>query len=78
MGSTQTRRYRDFLARLKQARIDAGLTQAEVAKKLRQPQSFLSRCETGERRVDAIELEDFARIYGKGVWFFLPEFPVED
>ncbi len=46
-----------------------------LAKKLRQPQSFLSRCETGERRVDAIELEDFARLYGKGIGFFLPEFP---
>ena len=43
---------------------ETGLTQAEVAKKLRQPQSFLSRCETGERRVDAIELEDFAAVYG--------------
>jgi transcriptional regulator with XRE-family HTH domain len=75
MGSTQSRRYRLFLKRLRQARMEIGLTQAAVAKKLRQPQSFLSRCETGERRVDAIELEDFARIYGKGIEFFLPEFP---
>ena len=75
MGSTQTRRYRQFLARLKQARKEAGLTQIDVAKRLRKPQSFVSRCETGERRVDAIELEDLARLYGRGVRFFLPDFP---
>jgi hypothetical protein len=46
-----------------------------AAKKLKQPQSFVSRCETGERRVDAIELEDFAKLYGKGIGFFLPGFP---
>ncbi len=34
-----------------------------------------SKCETGERRVDAVELEDFARLYRKGVRFFLPSFP---
>ncbi len=75
MGSTQTRRYRQFLARLKQARKEAGLTQIDVAKRLRKPQSFVSRSETGERRVDAIELEDLARLYGLGVRFFLPDSP---
>ena len=75
MGSTQSPRYRRFLARLRQARLDADMTQREVAKRMRQPQSFVSRCETGERRVDAVELEDFAKLYGKGVTCFLPEFP---
>ncbi len=77
MGSTQTRRYRLFLARLRRARLDAGLTQAQAAKKLRRPQSFISRSETGERRVDVIEFEDFARLYGNAVGFFLPDFPEE-
>ncbi len=57
--------YRLFLTRLRQARIDAGLTQVEVAAKLRRPQSFVSKCETGERRVDVVELTEFARLYGK-------------
>ena len=46
-----------------------------LAKKLPQPRSFLSRCETGERRANAIKLEDFARLYEMGIGFFLPEFP---
>jgi transcriptional regulator with XRE-family HTH domain len=45
-------RYALFLGRLKQARVEAALTQVEVAKKLERPQSFVSKIESGERRVD--------------------------
>lgn len=69
-------RYKRFLARLKQARIDAGLTQVEVAKRLRRPQSYVSKSESGERRVDAVELCEFAKVYGTGIRFFLPDFPM--
>jgi hypothetical protein len=34
--------------------------------------SYLSKCESGERRVDVIELEAFAKLYGKPLSFFLP------
>jgi transcriptional regulator with XRE-family HTH domain len=47
------------------------MTQAEVAVELGKPQSFVSKCESGERRVDIIELSDFAKIYGKSIDFFL-------
>jgi ribosome-binding protein aMBF1 (putative translation factor) len=73
MGSLHSRRYRDFLARLRQARESAGLTQVEAAARLRKPQSFISRCETGERRVDVLEFEDFVRLYGKVARDLLPE-----
>jgi len=53
-----------FLKRLRQARTDAGLSQAAAAKRLGKPQSFVSKCESGERRVDVVELKAFARIYG--------------
>lgn len=72
MGTTQSRRYREFLARLRQAREEAGLTQQQAAAKLKKPQSFVSRCETGERRVDVLEFEDFVKLYAKGPTFFLP------
>ena len=52
-------------------RTEAGMTQSEVAGRLRRPQSFVSKCESGERRVDVIELQDFASIYGKSVSDFL-------
>ena len=62
--------YKKFLARLVQARRDAGLTQIEVAKRLGKAHSFLSKCELGERRVDFVELQQLAKIYGKDISFF--------
>jgi hypothetical protein len=43
----------------------------EVARRLGRPQSFVSKCESGERRVDVVELAEFARLYGKRLDFFL-------
>jgi len=66
----QTKRFRAFLARLREAREAAGLTQVQVAKKLGRPQTWVSKCELGERRVDFVELEDWAAACGKQLdWF---------
>ena len=62
--------YKAFLEKFKKARIEAGLTQVEVSKKLGKPQSYVSKCEAGERRVDIAELKDFARIYKKPISYF--------
>ena len=64
-------RYRAFLERLRQARRDAGLTQSDVARSLRRPQSFVSKCESGERRVDVVELQQLARLYDRPLTFFV-------
>jgi transcriptional regulator with XRE-family HTH domain len=63
--------YKRFLAKLKKARANSELTQVEVAKKLKKKQSYVSKCESGERRVDIAELKDFARIYGKRASYFV-------
>jgi len=63
--------YEVFRRRLKQARVKARLTQAEAARKLGRPQSFVSKCESGERRVDVVELKAFARLYSVPTTFFL-------
>ncbi|MEX2206671.1 MAG: helix-turn-helix transcriptional regulator [Myxococcota bacterium] len=62
-NSLYSARYKRFLARLRGARKAAGLSQAQAARRLRRPQSFLSKVESGERRVDIVELEELARVY---------------
>jgi transcriptional regulator with XRE-family HTH domain len=59
------------MERLKVARKQAGITQIAAAKMLRRPQSFISKCESGERRVDVVELQEFARLYRKPLTFFV-------
>ncbi len=72
MSTVHSPRYRQFLKKLRAARLDAGLTQQQVARALRKPQSFVSKCESGERRVDVVELERFAKLYGRALEDFLP------
>ncbi len=62
--------YKAFLKKLQQARAEARLTQVDAAKKLGKPQSYVSKCESGERRIDVIELQKFAQIYKKPLSFF--------
>ena len=62
--------YKSFLARLIEARKQAGLTQVDVAKRLGRAHSFISKCELGERRVDFVELQQLAKIYNKDLSFF--------
>jgi transcriptional regulator with XRE-family HTH domain len=60
--------------RLRQAREEAGLSQAEAASRLHKPQWFVSRIETGARRVDVGELVEFGKIYTKPISYFLEEY----
>ena len=48
--------YEIFLQHLRQARLNAGLTQGVLAYRLKRNQSFVSKLERGERRVDVVEL----------------------
>jgi transcriptional regulator with XRE-family HTH domain len=61
--SQHTRAYRRLTAALRAAREAAGLTQAEVAARLGAYASFVSKVESGERRVDAVELAALCRVY---------------
>jgi len=63
--------YDAILARLISAREEAGLNQRSVSKSLGFSHSFLSKCETGERRIDVMELLQLAKLYGKPPEFFL-------
>lgn len=74
--SSFTGRHKRLCALLRKSRLDAGLRQIDLARKLRQPQSFVSKYENGERSLDLVELQrvceglgvtltDFVRLYEK-------------
>jgi transcriptional regulator with XRE-family HTH domain len=49
---------------LKKTRQEAGLTQAKLARRIGETQTFVSKCERGERRIDVIELQTFCQAFG--------------
>ena len=73
MSSLHTTRYKRLISKLLSARREAGLTQAEAAKGVGRLQSYVSKCESGERRLDVFELCDLAQLYGKSLGFFVAE-----
>lgn len=66
-----TEEYRKVTESLKKARIEAGLTQGEAAKKIGKPQSYISKVENGEQRIDVVELKELAKLYGKKTSYFI-------
>jgi ribosome-binding protein aMBF1 (putative translation factor) len=69
--SNYAKEYQYLLKQLKKAREEAGFTQEMASVKLKKPQSYISKCESGERRIDPIELKKFAKIYNKQINYFL-------
>lgn len=57
-------RYHHLRELLIEARKKAGLTQVELAQKLSRPQSFVSKYELGERRLDVVEFLEVAKALG--------------
>lgn len=69
--SVYSKDYKEIMERLKKARVEAGLSQQTVADKLGKPQSYISKIESGERRLDVAELKKIAEIYKKPVSYFV-------
>ncbi len=65
------KKYRNLVSKLKSAHLEASFTQGQVAKKLKKTQSYISKVESGEQRIDVIELKMFADLYKKALNYFL-------
>lgn len=63
--------YRKLIDALKSARLDAGLTQQQVADALGRPQSFVAKVEGYERRLDVIELIELCKVVNTDVFEIL-------
>ncbi|PEH71570.1 MULTISPECIES: helix-turn-helix domain-containing protein [Edwardsiella] len=61
MSSIYSYEYQSIIKTLKARRIELKITQAQLAQELGKPQSFVSKIESGERRLDIIEFVHIAR-----------------
>jgi transcriptional regulator with XRE-family HTH domain len=59
---------------LRDVRTEAGLRQEDLADKLKQSQSFVSKYESGERRLDLLELKQICRAVGLSLSDFVRKF----
>lgn len=60
-----------LIDRLKKARVEVGLTQVQVAKKLKITQAYVSKIESGQVRLDIFQLKKFAQLYKKDLSYFI-------
>lgn len=63
---------------LRKCRLDAGLKQSDLATKLKQPQSFISKYESGERTLDLIELKQICKALNISIVDFIKLFEKEN
>lgn len=63
-SSRYSNNYVLFLKQLREARLEAGLSQLQLADALGQRQTYVSKCELGDRRLDVIELRDWVIALG--------------
>jgi transcriptional regulator with XRE-family HTH domain len=68
-----SREYCVLLRLLRQAREQAGMTQVQLAKKLRQSQSFVSKFERGDRRIDLVQLRTICQVLGVSLREFVEQ-----
>lgn len=61
-------------ALLRQIRLDANLTQSQLAEKIGQTQSYVSKYENGEQRLDLIELETVCKAVGISLTDFVERY----
>ncbi len=64
MNQLYTKRQERLCAILKEARVKAGLTQEQLAKRLKRSNNFVSYVELGERTLGAIEFIEYAEALG--------------
>lgn len=70
-NSLHSPNYQTFREMLVQARLDAGVTQVVLAEKLAKPQSYVSKYERGERRIDFPEFMEIAGVLGIDIAQFI-------
>ncbi len=72
--SIYTSNQKKLLLLFKQLREEAGLSQKELARRINRSQSFISKYETGELRLDLLELYQICEALGTSLHEFVKKF----
>ena len=72
--SLNKKEHKTLLEQLYRLRMSSGLRQLDLAEQLGVPQSFVSKIESGERRIDLIELREICIALGSNLTEFINEF----
>jgi transcriptional regulator with XRE-family HTH domain len=72
--ASPSRSAEDLLRLLRSIRNEAGLSQSQLAERLGKPQSFVSKYESGERRVDILEVKEICEAVGISLSEFVSRF----
>lgn len=65
--------HRQIVDNLVKARKDCGLSQSDVARLLGRTQSFISKLESGQKKIDVLTLKSLADVYKKSINFFVKD-----
>ena len=66
-----SKEHKMLIERIIKARVEAGFSQTEAAKRMGKSQSYISKIEVGQRKIDVIELKKLSFIFNKPINYFL-------
>ena len=69
--SIYSKDHQTLVAKIRKARADAGLDQKHAAQLMGTSQSNISKIESGQRRVNVLQLKELARVYKKRLSYFI-------
>ena len=71
INTIYSKKHKKIVEQIKKARHQSGFSQEQVAKKLKVTQSFISKIESGQSKIDIVQLSRLAKIYKKEINFFI-------
>jgi len=63
--------YKEIILKIIKSRNEAGLSQKDVARIINKTQSYISKIENCQLRIDVVQLGELAKLFNKNISYFL-------